>query len=308
MGKLEKLEELEKRGEIKKLGELEKFLIKLHNEFEELEGSFYAILKVKKDLEKDILIEKGFLIKKYSLDYGRVDLSKLDKLISELKRILSFEITLQEQLAGKDVLFKKFEFEYNDVFGKSMHTELLQNELKEVLYHSNLMVTRIEQFESMIEEGLKLRQSSLGENTKIFFASFENVANKILRFIQFLEQITKEVLYFYVIDYFPAPKNYGRAMAVDEFKETISEKKLSSEKDLIPVFDATKDVKKRIKAMTKDERKDFFGQIGVEGAIHVVFFETKIKPINWKTPIKQTNGLREYKFHKGMNIENIEVA
>ena len=97
-------------------------------------------------------------------------------------------------------------------------------------------------------------------------------------------------------------------MASHEYKKTVAEKKLSSSKDPTPVFDAPRSVIAKIKAMSKDQMKTFSGQIGVVGGINVVFFQTRLKPVNHDNPIPQSNGLREYKFPKGIEVEILEAA
>ncbi|MDP3728212.1 MAG: hypothetical protein Q8R18_02040 [bacterium] len=288
--------------------ELENFLTKLYNEFKESEALLHGILKEEKKLEEDILTKKGFIIRSYSLNYSKIDLSQLDKLLSELERILSFEVVLQEQLNEHVVSLNKIEAEYSKITKKRLHSDLLQKELKDVLDYFNLMITRIKQLKKMLEDGLRLHPKALGRDTEIFFASFEQIANKILRFVHFLEQFTRNILLFEREAYYPEPRTYGRAMSSHEFKETISSKCLSSGKDPTPVFDAPAFVINRINSMPKDEIKNFFAQIGVEVAIHIVFFRTKIKPVNFDRPIPQSNGLREYKFPKGIDIELLEAA
>ena len=58
--------------------------------------------------------------------------------------------------------------------------------------------------------------------------------------------------------------------------------------------------------MSKDQMKKFFDQSGVFGGVNVVFFQTRLKPVNHDNPIPQSNGLREYKFPKGVEIQILE--
>lgn len=288
--------------------EAEIFLVNLLNEFRGLEALLHRILKEEKRTEEDILDKKGFIIKRYFLNYSKIDLSQLDKILFELERIKNLEVGMQEQLIKHLGSIKQIEKGYKELRKKKLHSDLLQRELKDILYYSNLMITRVRQLRGMLKEGLKLHKKSLGKDTEIFFASFEHISNKILRFIHFLEQLTNKILAFEKEAYYPKPRMYGRAMASAEFKRTIKSKCLSSWKDPIPVFDAPVFVRNRIRVMSKDNLKTFFTQVGVKGGVHVVFFQTKVKPYNYDRPIPQSNGLREYKFPKDMNIEILEAA
>jgi hypothetical protein len=290
------------------MDELEGFLVKLSGEFKELYALFCEILKEEKTAEDDILIEKGFIIRHYSLNYANINLSRLDRLVFELERILGLEASLQEQLAEHANLLSKTESEYFIIRKKRLHADLLSKELKEALYYSNLMINRIKQLKKMLEEGLRLHQKTLGKDTEMFFASFEHISNKVLRFIHFLEQFTEKALSFEKKAYLPQPRVYGRAMSSNEFKKTIALNCLSSAKDPTPVFDAPASVINKISSLSKDRMKNFFAQIGVEGAIHIVFFQTKVKPVNFDRPIPQSNGLREYKLPAAINIEILEAA
>lgn len=267
-----------------------------------------GILKEEKAIEEEVLVENGFIIKRFSLNYGKINLPSLSQLLSEFEKVLSLEVSLQDQLTKHIVSLNKIEYEYNKMTKKILHSDLLQNELNDVLRYSNLMITRIKQLRKILEEGLKLHPKVLGEKNKIFFASFEHIANKILRSIHFLEQLTRKILLFESEAYYQDSRTYGRAMSSYEFKETIKSKFLRSGKDPTPVFDAPASVRNRINSMSKDEIKNYFVEIGVEGVTHVIFFRTNIKPINFDGSISQSNGLREYKFPLGIDIEILEAA
>lgn len=46
----------------------------------------------------------------------------------------------------------------------------------------------------------------------------------------------------------------------------------------------------------------------VVGGVNVVFFQTRLKPSNHDNPIRQSNGLREYMFPKGLEVEILKAA
>lgn len=284
------------------------FYVNLLNEFKRVESLLIELLKKEKIMEDDILVKRGFIIKKYILNYSKINLSQLDKLLFELERIIGIEVHLYEQLDQHSDLIGQLEKEYLEITKSRLHSDLLLKELKEVLHYSKLMTTRIKQLRTMLEEGVELHKKQLGKDIEIFFASFEHIANKILKFIHFLEQLTNKILNFEQEAYYPESRAYGRAMSFQEFKKTFNLKRLSSGKDPTPVFDASTSVVRQIKSMTKDQLKNFFAQVGVEGAAKVIFFKTKVKPFNHDRPIPQSNGLREYKFPQGMSIEILEAA
>lgn len=288
--------------------ELENFLIKLDNGFKKLASLFCNILKEEKKIEEDILIKEGFIIKSWSLNYSKIDLSQLDKLLSELERILNLEVDLQEQLVQHKEALDKTEYEYNKITEKRLHSELLQKDIKEFFHYSTLMINRIAQLKRMLEEGLKLHPKTLGKDTEIFFASFEHITNKILRFIHFLEQLTERIISFEREAYYPEPRTYGRIMSYREVDKTAKTSCLSSSQNPTPVFDSPSSVMEKLLMMSRDERKNLFKLIGVRRADKILFFKTKLKPINHDRPVVQSNGLREYKFPKGIKIEILKAA
>tara|TARA_Y100000310_G_scaffold339722_1_gene433319 strand:- start:4341 stop:5216 length:876 start_codon:yes stop_codon:yes gene_type:complete len=279
--------------------------------FEALDSFIKKILKEERSIEKTTITKKGFLIKKYSINYSKIDLKKLENISKELEKIIAFEINLYDTINKNKELLKTVKESYETHKGKTLPTELLEVKLKEALNHTNLMKTRIEQLKVMLNEGILLHKSNLGEDTEIFFASITNIANKILEFTSFSKQLIKIVLEYdpKQAEYYGRPRSYGRAMGKDEFKKTIKSKKLFSRGERTPVFDAPPNTIKKIKKMSEDELKNHFNAIGVVGAIKVVFFKTTLKPINAERPIPQSNGEREYIFPKGTDIEIIkEVA
>lgn len=290
------------------MAEIEHFLQYLQEQFRELEVLLRKIMKEENSMHDEVLMKKGFIIHSYSLNYSSVNLDVLSEILVELKNVLKIEVQLQEDLEKHSVELNNIERDFERIAKKKLHTNLLVKYLKEALYYCELMTTRIKQLKAMLQDGIKLHKKSLPKETEMFFGSFENVGTKILKFVRFLEQLTQEIINFEKEAYYPAPRTYGRAMASHEYKKTVSKKKLSSPKDPTPVFDAPRSVIAKIKSMSKDQMKTFFSQIGVVGGMNVVFFQTRLKPVNHDHPIPQSNGLREYKFPKAIEVEILEAA
>lgn len=151
----------------------------------------------------------------------------------------------------------------------------------------------------------------VGLQTKRLIGNLEIETTKVKRLIDALGQLSSKVMLFERQEHFDFPRQYGRAMSKSEMKITKAKKALTGspkreEGDLIGVFDCPPEVLGKLKSMDDDQRKTFFGRIGVSGATKIIFFETKLKPK--VGPIPQTNGLIEYKFPKGTPIELLEAA
>lgn len=288
--------------------EIKNFLSYLQEQFKELELLLTKILKEESYLRDEILVEKGFIIHSYSLNYNAINLETLAKMVTELESVLQKEVELQEELEKYTAELRNFEQDYKALYKSKLETGLLAKFLKEALYYCKLMIKRTKQLQIMLQEGMKIHKKSLPKETEIFFASFENIGNKIMRFTRILKQLSEKLKNYQTAAYYSENRTYGRAMASTEYDKTMATETLSSSKDPTPVFDATRTVIAQIKAMSRDKRKDFFGQIGVVGGFNVVFFQTKLKPINHDKPIPQTNGLREYKFFRGIKVEILEAA
>ncbi|MDA1196981.1 MAG: hypothetical protein O2779_03395 [Nanoarchaeota archaeon] len=286
------------------MAEIEHFLQYLQEQFRELEVLLRKILKEEKSVHDEILMKKGFIIHSYSLNYSSVNLDVLSEILAELENVLKREVQLCEELEKHTVALNDIER-----FAKQkLHTDLLAKYLKEALYYCELMITRIKQLKAMLQDGQKLHKNSLPRQTEMFFNSFENVGTKILKFVRFLEQYTQNIIKSEKDIYYSEPRTYGRAMASREYKKTLSKKKLSSSKDPTYVFDAPKHVIKKINSMSKDTRSQYFKLIGVEQASYVVYFQTKLKPSNHDSPIPQSNGLLQYSFPKGLEVEILAAA
>ena len=286
----------------------EYFLRHLQEQFVDLELALKTILKEERELHDDFLIRNGFIVHSYRLNYKAVNFEALSEILSQLEKALNKELQLQKELETHSKELDDIESDYEEIAKKKLHTNLLAKYLNETFHYCKLMITRIKQLIALLQEGITLHKKSLPKKTELFFASFDNIGTKILRFVKFLEQLTQRIVNFEKDAYYPEPRTYGRAMTAHEYKKTLARKKLSARKDPVPVFDAPRSIKTKIATLSKDQAKDFFGQIGVVGVAKVLFFETRIKPINHDNPITQSNGLREYKFPKNIGIEILEAA
>ena len=81
---------------------------------------------------------------------------------------------------------------------------------------------------------------------------------------------------------------------------------MSSEKNPTPVFDASSSVIRRLDSMSIDRRATYFREIGVRSTDNIVYFKTDLIPV--VGPVPQSNGLREYKFPKGIPVEFLKAA
>lgn len=290
------------------MAEIESFFRCLQEQFRELDVLLTKILKEEKAEHDEILMEKGFIIRSYYLNYSAINFEILSEILEELENVLKRETKLYKILGKHFDELNDIEIDYEAITKKKLPLDLFLRYFNEALDYSLLMITRIKQLKAMLQDGMKLYKKSLPKETEMFFASFENVGTKILRFVRFSEQLMQKIVHFEKEAYYPEPRTYGRAMASPEYKETIARRRLSSSKDPTPVFDAPRAVVARIKTMPKDQRGTFFGQIGVVGGTKVVFFQTRLKPVNHDNAIPQSNGLREYKLPKGIEIALLEAA
>ena len=290
------------------MAEIEHFLQYLQEQFSELEVVLARILKEEKSVHDEVLMKKGFIIHSYSLNYSAINHDVLSEILAGLKNVLKRDVQLKEDLEKHSGELNDIERDFETITKKKLHTNLLVKYIKEALYYCELMITRIKQLKTMFQDGIKLHKKSLSKETEMFFASFENIGTKILKFVRYLEQLIQKIINFEKEAYYPEPRTYGGAMTSHEYKKTLANNELISSKDPTPVFDAPRSVIAKIKSMSKDQMKTFFGQIGVVGGMNVVFFHTRLKPINHDNPIPQSNGLREYKFPRGIEVEILEAA
>ena len=177
-------------------------------------------------------------------------------------------------------------------------------------FSSKVAFERVYQLELLSNSGENIK-TSRSSKVKALILSLEKATNQIILFIDILKRLSKTINIFEKKNYYPNPKTYGRAMSPKEEKITIAKEKLSGspkrqEGDLIGVFDSPPAVKRKIESMSKDQKKIFFGSIGVVGATNVLFFQTKLIPK--VGPVPQSNGLIEYKFPKETPVEILKAA
>ena len=212
----------------------EHFLEYLQKQFRELEVSITKILKEEKKTRDEILIKKGFIIHNYSLNYKKINHEVLTEIIEQLKIIIKKETQLQEDLKQHSISFNALKEIYEPIPGnKKLHIDLLPKYLKEEFYYSGLLITRLKQLKLILQDDIKLHKKSLPYETDIFFASIENIMNKMIKFVKILEQLARRVILFEKDAYYPKLRTYGRAMSSHEFKNTLAKKRLSSSKNFI---------------------------------------------------------------------------
>ena len=281
----------------------QQFILDLHNNFETVRELLINLLKEEETLENNILAKSGFIIKRYSLKVGAINLHGLGELKEELEKVEEIEENIKYRIREAKDYLRIIEREYYVMHEKNLNLKrIFTQTMNNAFQMSRLSIVRIIE---LIElgPGLKLHKQNLGEKAERLLMSLEKMTNQILKFINLLEQLSIKIGKFEKNEHYPYPRIYGRAMNQGEFAKTKKYGQLSSSKNQTPVFAAgSKKVRSDILSMTKDQMKTFFGQIGVVGGINVVFFQTRLIPIN-DTSIPQKNGLFEYKFPKGTPIE-----
>ncbi|MBR9676377.1 hypothetical protein GOV05_05195 [Candidatus Woesearchaeota archaeon] len=284
------------------------FLAWMIADFKQIKNALSNILSAEQKVHDDILVKKGFVIKRHSLRYDKINTNLIRRIRGEVEKIKNNESQLLNEVSKRKKSFVQVEESYKQTRGKKLHLLSIKKELKEVLHYTDLLITRLRQAEELLSEGLKLHKKNVPKNVEVFFASFEHITNKVLRFIDYLDQVSHNALVFESQAFYQEPRTYGRIMSTPEYKKTVRHDSLSSNKDPTPVFDAPRKVIDNILSMNKDQLKNFASQIGVTGGVKVVFFRTRLKPVNHDRPIPQSNGLREYKFPKGISVEVLQAA
>jgi len=213
-----------------------------------------------------------------------------------------------EGIETHDKEIKEIESAYELRKRRKIHAILLEKYLKESIQLSSLIITRSKQFKIILTQGDKLNKKSLPADAELFFKSFESLTSRLMKFIKLLEQITTLILDSEKEFFYSEARTYGRGMSEREYKQTVKEKKLCSQKDPTYVFDATPAAIELIRNMKKDEKKNYFASIGVMEFSRVLIFKTRQKPLNYNNPIPQSNRLRQYNFPAGMSISFLEAA
>ncbi len=276
----------------KKLDSLKSFLIKF--------------LRREETIKDNILIKSGFILRKYSLRLDKFKIDDLKRLKDEFKSILEVENDINYNLKDIEEELLRLEKEYTAYTEKKLHvSRIFKNYMANAFYLSRLVRIRIQEIIDFIEEETKLHRTK-GTKVERKLTSMEKMANQIMKFIDLVEQINTKLQAFDVETHYKEERMYGRAMSKKEAKQTKVKKELigspkRKEGDLVAVFDCTATLVARLDSMSSDEIKNFFGAIGVQGEVNIVYFKTKLKPK--ACPIPQSNGLREYKFPKNTPIK-----
>ncbi|MGE0792698.1 MAG: hypothetical protein AB7V77_00795 [Candidatus Woesearchaeota archaeon] len=291
------------------MSDLKKFFNNFNHSFQKLDVFLSEILKEEKILSELILTQSGFIVHKYTLNYDNINLKSISNLKLELEKFKKNEVELQEIFHTILPDLKNTMAQFSSTEGQiKLDMNLLEKYLNETVHYSELLLARITQLFTLLNEGITLHKKLIPKEVEFFFASFESIANKIKIFLKLLEQISQKLNKFNFDLFFPEPRTYGRAMNKREYKQTIDDEQLSSSKDPTYVFDAPPHVVHMIKSMKKDARSNYFKSIGVEQASDVIFFETRLKPLNYDKPIRQSNGLIQYSFPKNLKIHILEAA
>jgi len=276
--------------------------------FSEIKTLLEQILRKEQLLSSNILVRSGFLIHHYELKHSQSDIETLRELKLALSALVQQEDALRKVLKTVLVDLRDIERVYYLTFRTTLRSDLLLPHLNNALANSQVAQVRIQQVIELLNKGANLNKQSLGKEAYIFLTSLEKMLNQIFKFILFLEQLSKKTVDFEIRAYYPYQRLYGRAGSSPEIKRITRTGTLVSSKELVPVFDAPSSTVEQIINMSRDQRKNFFAIIGVVETDSVVFFQTKLKPINAENPIPQTNGLREYKFPNNIPVQVIKVV
>ena len=294
------------------MGEVLDFLLSIQSKFTNLEKILGNLLREEELLEGNILVKSGFIIRRYSLRFNNINLSSLNELRLELENAKAIELEIQYNIRDVRKFLRALEKDYYAYNGKKLHFERIFTQyINNAFQMSRTAKARIDALIDILEKGMKLHEQSIGGQVERMIKSFEKMINQILRFIDLLRQLIDKVKKFEENTYYPSPRIYGRAMSKEEATITLRTKELAgspkkAENELVGVFGYSEPVIDRLKSMSDDERKNFFGQIGVVQGDNILVFQTSLKPK--VGPIPQSNGIKEYKFPKGTNIQILEAA
>jgi len=259
-------------------------------------------------LANNILTTSGFLIRSYSINQGKVDIEKIKELRSKLAQLKAMEESIVKDLEKGKHVFTKLESEYNAVMARKINfSKILPGSIKDSLYFSGLAVVRCDEIISLIENKTDKTKFGGREIAKKI-VSLQKMLNQVMKTVDALTQIENALNRFKKDSKYDTFKVYGRVMNNKEFKETTSKSSLCSLNNPTPVFDCPSSVEKRILSLNPDERKSFFAVIGVKGGLNIIIFVTNIKPLNADNPINMRNGLKEYKFPRGLPINILKAA
>lgn len=285
--------------------ELHEFLTRFYEKLHHLEELLKKIVREEELLEENILVKSGFLIRRYSLRIDAIKKETLLALKQELQMVSTVEAemqyqakTLQKSLLQIEkayAVYKKQKFPLTTIFVQYMNNAFSL---------AKGAVVRIDEILQLLESGVELHKK--GKEVHTSLTSLEKMTNQIVRFMTLLRQVIEKSVEFEKESYYPSPRMYGRVMSDREFKQMKETGELSSRQDPTPVFDCPKNVRDSIFSMSRDKRAEFFRAVGVRSIHVLVLFQTALKPV--VGPVPQSNGLREYKFPKGIPVQILEVA
>ncbi|MBU0461342.1 MAG: hypothetical protein KJ574_02015 [Nanoarchaeota archaeon] len=283
------------------------FAESFYNNFKSLEASLAQLLKQEELMHEHFLVKSGFVIHRHSVKISSLKREELLRLKEEIQNILRRQEILKKDVGDNIRALITFERIHAESMGK-LHARLLPHHLNDALRNAKTSLVRIDELLKLLEKRVKLYTRSDESDAARIILSIERMTNQQIKFISLIKQTAERLRGFKEHTFYETPKMYGRAMSLGEYKKTVKTDCLSSKKDPVPVFDSPVAVTNKVLRMSSDERKDFFGKIGVEGGFKLVFFETRQKPVNADNPIPQSNGLREYKFPAGMPIQILKAA
>lgn len=287
-------------------------LLGFYQRFKELDILLKSILRKEEILEENVLVKSGFLLRRYSLRPEFLKLDELKKLKKELERTAAIEAEIIYQIHKVKKNLQDLERDFYSYTGEKLHLKkVFTQSMNNAFQMSKSACVRVDQLLALLQERFQFNKKTLGIKGGRLLISLEKMTNQIVQFIDLLEQLSIKVAKFEQESYYPSPLLYGRAMSKKESRQTRAKEELigspkRKEGDIIGVFDCPLSLRNRLLSLSEDERKNFFGQIGVAGGIKILFFQTTLKPK--AGPIIQSNGLREYKFPKRTHIEILEAA
>ncbi len=287
-------------------------ILDLYTRFKTLEDLLRTMVKQEEFLEDHVLAKHGFVIHRYTLKVSQVHIENLEKLGEEFRKVKAIEQDIRYKIKKARKLLKIIQQDYEVYLDEKLplriiFTQYMNNafNLSERARGNTILLSEL------LKDGLKIHKHALSGRVKRCFDGLEKTTNQIIIFIDILRQINMKLDQFEKDSYYPSPRIYGRAMSKAEVKKTLSGGALvgsagRQKGDLIGVFNCPPAVMARVSSMSDDERRNFFGQIGVVGGIRIIFFSTALVPK--AGPIPQSNSLQEFKFPRGVYIENIEAA
>lgn len=290
------------------MGKAHDFILYLQERVAEIAAALKLILKEEELLKENILIGSGFIIRRYQLKV-KIKPEQIIALVQVLKKTKSIEQEILYQMKNVEANLNLLEKDYNAINQTTLHLSLVFKEkMNNAFYLASIAQGRIIQ----LQEAL---QKERGGKVKNLLESLQKIFNQILQFTDLVDQLARKMQYFEENYYLEIPRTYGRAVSKREEKSLIASQELigspKREKDeLIAVFDAPPNVRSFINSLSASAVRNYFSRLGAAGAVKIIYFQTKLKPVNYGTPIpsRVTIGggafaVKEYKFPKGISIQ-----